>query len=342
MVSAEQSQGGELGVAEAAAKMDALMGASDGQPRAPRREAAPAEVQEAEASEYDGEETESDGTDLAQDAAPDGEEPEYFEESDGADEESLSPDTMVTVKINGKTQSIPLKEALDGYQRNSDYTRKMQALKQDVTTFSQERQQVEQERQQYGQLISALHEQLRQFAPQEPNWEQLHRDDPLNFPIVEKQWRDYKERLAATESERNRMAYLASQQEQAQIQTMVEKGREYLVQKVPDWKDPKKWDEARGKLREYGLKVGYTDEELGAAYDPRAILVLDKARRYDAMVANRPKPDQANGPKPMRSGSAAQTPKTMTDVSRAKARLSKTGSVDDAAKLFGLLDNRRR
>ena len=75
MVSAEQSQGGELGVAEAAARMDALMGASDGQPKAHRREAAPAEVQEAEASEYEGEETESDGTDLAQDAAPEGEEP---------------------------------------------------------------------------------------------------------------------------------------------------------------------------------------------------------------------------------------------------------------------------
>jgi hypothetical protein len=210
-----------------------------------------------------------------------------------------------------------------------------------VQTFAQERQQVEVEKQQYGQLINALHQQLQQFAPQEPNWEQLHRDDPLNFPIVEKQWRDYKERVAATGAERERMAHMASQQEQAQLQHMVERGREYLFNKVPEWKDAQKWNEARSRLRDYGQKVGYTDEELGAAYDPRAILVLDKARRYDAMMANRPKPDQSAGPKPMRSGTIANTPRAATEVSRAKDRLSRTGSVDDAAKLFGLLDRRK-
>jgi hypothetical protein len=341
MVSAEQSQGGELGVAEAAAKMDALLGARDGQPEAPKRAIAPAEAPEAEASGYEGEETELDGADPAYDAAPEGEEPEYSEDTEGADTEPLPLDALVTVKINGKTENITLKEALEGYQRNSDYTRKTQALKQEVQTFAQERQQVEVERQQYGQLINALHQQLQQFAPQEPNWEQLHRDDPLNFPIVEKQWRDYKERVAATGAERERMAHMASQQEQAQLQHMVERGREYLFNKVPEWKDTQKWDEARSRLRDYGQKVGYTDEELGAAYDPRAILVLDKARRYDAIMANRPKPDQANGPKPMRSGTIANTPRAATEISRAKDRLSKTGSVDDAAKLFGLLDRRK-
>jgi hypothetical protein len=341
MVSAEQSQGGELGVAEAAAKMDALLGAKDGQPEAPKRAIAPAEAPEAEASGYEGEETESDGADPAYDAAPEGEEPEYSEDTEGADTEPLPLDALVTVKINGKTENITLKEALEGYQRNSDYTRKTQALKQEVQTFAQERQQVEVEKQQYGQLINALHQQLQQFAPQEPNWEQLHRDDPLNFPIVEKQWRDYKERVAATGAERERMAHMASQQEQAQLQHMVERGREYLFNKVPEWKDAQKWNEARSRLRDYGQKVGYTDEELGAAYDPRAILVLDKARRYDAMMANRPKPDQSAGPKPMRSGTIANTPRAATEVSRAKDRLSRTGSVDDAAKLFGLLDRRK-
>lgn len=341
MVSAEQSQGGELGVAEAAAQMDALLGARDGQPEAPKRANAPAEAPEAEASGYEGEETESDGADPAYDAAPEGEEPEYSEDTEGADTEPLPLDALVTVKINGKTENITLKEALEGYQRNSDYTRKTQALKQEVQTFAQERQQVEVERQQYGQLINALHQQLQQFAPQEPNWEQLHRDDPLNFPIVEKQWRDYKERVAATGAERERMAHIAAQQEQAQLQHMVERGREYLFDKVPEWKDAQKWNEARSRLRDYGQKVGYTDEELGAAYDPRAILVLDKARRYDAIMANRPKPDQSAGPKPMRSGTISNTPRAATEISRAKDRLSKTGSVDDAAKLFGLLDRRK-
>lgn len=37
-------------------------------------------------------------------------------------------DRQVTVKVDGQEQAVPLKEALDGYSRQSDYTRKTQEL----------------------------------------------------------------------------------------------------------------------------------------------------------------------------------------------------------------------
>jgi len=59
-------------------------------------------------------------------------------------------------------------------------------------------------------------------------------------------------------------------------------------------------------------------------------------------MAKKPQPDKKEGPKPLRSGNVASAPKQQTEVARAKMRLSKTGSVDDAAKLFGLMESRRR
>jgi hypothetical protein len=343
MNTAEQSQGREIGTAAVAERMAALMEGPQTKPTPAQRDEAPAEANEAEATGYDGDETSfDDETQADYQAQSEDEAPEYSADEDGQAEERDPASQIVTVKIDGKTEEITLKEALEGYQRQADYSRKMHQLRQEQTHFVQERQQVEAERNQYGQLINALHDQLQQFAVHEPNWEQLHREDPLNFPIVEKQWRDYKERLAATQAERERLALHSQHQEQQHLQQVVEQGKNWLVERMPEWKDEQKWTKARDSLKTYGQQIGYSSEELGQAYDPRAILVLEKARRYDALVANRPKPTQ-NGqqPKPMRAGTTGQAPSKQTDVVRAKQRLSKTGSVDDAAKLFMLQDTRR-
>jgi len=339
-MSTEQSQPSEIGLTEAASRISSLLGGAPPEPGTETKQAAPAAVEETEASADEVNETTSEGEEAAdQSASPDGEETENVEDNEG-DKKELSPDTLVTVKIDGKTMEVPLKEALEGYQRQSDYSRKMQKLRDEAVAFQADRQQVEVERSQYAQLLTALEAQLTQMMPQEPNWEQLHREDPLNFPIVEKQWRDYKERLAATRSERDRLAAMQAQQEQAALRQQVEEGRKYILEKMPEWKDQAKWDAARNQLRDYGQKVGYSSEELAQAYDPRAILVLEKARRYDALMANRPKPNQAQSPKPLKAGSTASTPKQATEVQRMRQRLKGTGSVDDAAKLFGLLDRR--
>ena len=339
---AEQSQPSEIGLTEAADRISSLLGGGDPGPTSGSPRQASAAVEETEASADLADETMSEGDEAAdQSASSDGEEAGGVEDTEGEAESGLKPDTLVTVKIDGKTEQVTLKEALDGYQRQSDYSRKMQKLRDEAIAFQADRQQVEVERAQYSQLLGALRQQLEQFQPQEPDWEKLHREDPLNFPIVEKQWRDYKERLAATRAEQERLAAIASQQEQAALRQQVEEGRQFLIEKMPEWKDAAKWNAARNNLREYGRTVGYSDEELAQAYDPRAVLVLEKARRYDALMANRPKPTQAPGPKPMRAGSTASSPKQATDVQRMRQRLKATGRAEDAARLFGLLDQRK-
>ena len=337
----EQSQTREIGIPEAANRMAALLGGDEPKPTA-QQGAAPAEAPEAEATADEVDETPVQDEGHAVEASDGTEETEYVGDQEGGTEENLSPESLVTVKIDGQTQQISLKEALEGYQRQSDYSRRMNQLREEKVAFEQESEAVKTERQQYATLIEALDQQLQQLMPQEPDWERLHREDPLNFPLVEKQWRDYQSRMAATKAEKERLSYLQQKEEQDRLKTIVEQGRQYLVKQIPEWGDANKWNEARTRLKEYGQKAGYSEDELAQAYDPRAILVLEKARKYDMLRAKKPQPDKKEGPKPLRSGNVASAPKQQTEVTRAKMRLSKTGSVDDAAKLFGLMESRRR
>jgi hypothetical protein len=345
MSGAEQSQPSEIGIAEAADRMAALMGGPEAEPAPAKSQPAPAETEEVEASAEDVEETPSYDGEAAEtdevEASSEEDATEPAEDDEDSSERELSDDTLVTVKIDGKTQQITLKEAREGYQRQSDYSRNMNALREEKQEVEAAREQAKILEAQYAQLIPALRQQLEQMMPQEPDWEKLHREDPLNYPLIRDQWRDYQERLAATRAEQERLSYLRQQEEQTQLRKIVEEGQKWLTEKNPEWRDAKKWDEARSKLKDYGRKIGYTDEELAQAYDPRALLVLDKARKYDELMANRPKPQKQEGPKPMKAGTAASSPRKTTEITRMKQRLAKTGSVDDAAAFFGLLDSRR-
>lgn len=341
MATAEQSQPSELGLAEAADRFAALMDAPAAQPEPAKKKVANAEVEETEAPADTVDETTSEDEEAPLEGSSEEEEAEDVGATDDEQEE-LSEDTLVTVKIDGKTQQIPLKEAIAGYQRNADYSRKTAALAEERRMFEAEKEQVVVERSRYGQRLSELEAQLAQFAPQEPNWEELHREDPINYPIIRDQWRDYKERLAQTQAERARLEQRMMVEEQQRLKMMVDEGLKFLKDQNPEWRDEEKWTKARQQLREYGKKVGYTEQELANAYDPRSLLVLEKARKYDALMANRPQPQKQQGPKPIKGGSAASSPQRSTDMSRMRQRLKSSGHVNDAAALFGLIDSRRK
>jgi len=347
MSTAEQSQPSEIGLAEAAKRMAMLSEGPRAKPEPRQTEAADVSADPETTADEADETLPEDALAALPDEGDEADDGETVEDAadaeEQADEVDLSDDTLVTVKIDGKTQQITLKEAREGYQRQADYSRNMHALRQEKQQIAAVAQQVEIERNQYGQLVGALRQQLEQMIPQEPNWEQLHREDPLNFPIVEKQWRDYKERLAAARAEEQRLAHLQHYEVNEQLRQKVEQGVQELQQLVPEWKEPERFKAAQSKLREYGRKLGYSDEELSQVYNARDVLVLDKARRYDALMANRPKPQVQgqNAPKPLRAGSTASSPRQAPQISRMRERLKQSGSVDDAAALFGLLGTRK-
>jgi hypothetical protein len=335
----EQSQPSELGNSDVTSRISAFLDGPAPQP-APKERQVTAEVEETEAAAESLEETLLDDGEAPLEGSSEDEDSEEVAAADDGSDSEPDPDAFITVKIDGKTEKVTVKEAAEGYQRQADYQRKTQALAEERKVLESARYQTEAERAYYAQTVTQLKSQLESFVPQEPDWNRLHQEDPINFPIIEKQWRDYKANLQAVQQEEARLKTLAYQEDQSKLQMVVEEGRKFIVDKMPEWKDEAKWTSARGKIREYGKQVGYTDEELATAYDPRAIIVLEKARRYDALQANSPKPVQKASPKPLKQGTTAQSPRRENDLTKVKQRLKSSGHVNDAAAIFAMLDRR--
>lgn len=325
------SQG--IGLSEAASQFEAILaGKPDNQTPERDAEEPPAE-DEAEAHEASTDDAETPGE--ADETAEQGAEDE--EADTGADEAPrlADPGQLVTVKIDGKIEQITVEEAARGYQREKVFSQKTEQLAREREVLTAERQEVIQERQQYATLLTALQQQLQQAQPQEPDWDKLYAEDPLEYVRQTKVWNDRKEHLQAVSAEQQRLATLQEQEAKRQLDEVIRSGREELLSTFPAWKDPTRFDADRQRIRKYATEqAGYADEEIKRTYDPRAVKLLYKAMRYDEMMAKRPQPVQQAAPKPARAGSPLTAPARTSEITRQKQRLAKTGSVKDAAKLF--------
>lgn len=322
------SQG--IGISEAANQFEAILSGTPGK-QTPEPEAA----DESPASEDDAEALDASSLD-DETPADAGDEEEDAPATDEEDDDTSDPmEQLVTIKIDGKEEQVPLKEAIAGYQRTADYSRKTMALSEERKQLQMEASQVMAERQQYAQLLGALQEQLQQTVQQEPDWERLYAEDPLEYVRQKDLYREHNERLQAAQQEQQRVVTLMHHQQVQQLQELVAHGRQQLAEVVPAWKDSKRWESDRVKLREYAQKLGYSAEEVSQVYDPRAVVALNKARLYDEIMAKRPAPQQQNSPRTLRSGNPQTMPtRRSSEITQAKKRLQATGNVKDAAKLF--------
>ena len=320
-----------IGLSEAASQFEAILSGSAGKqtPDAETADESPADDQaEALDASYSEDET------LADEASADDEEATATDEED--DDAPEPQDQLVTVVIDGKEQQIPLKEAIAGYQRQADYSRKTMAVSELRKQVEAEANQVQHERAQYAQLLGALQQQLQETVQREPDWERLYAEDPLEYVRQKDLYRENQERFQAATAEQQRVMSMMQQSQVQQLKEVVKQGREQLSDKVPAWKDTARWEQDRVKLRSYAQKeLGYGEEEVSQVYDPRAVVALYKAMRFDEIMAKRPAPNAQSGPKPMRAGSPQTAPARRTsEITRQKQRLAQTGSVKDAAKHF--------
>lgn len=327
------------GISGAAQQFEAMMAAADGETQnAPNEESTTPEADEAEVLA-------SDTTEETPSEAPEGEDEGAVEEEAAAEEEAPQQtdplDQIVTVKVDGKEQEVTLREALNGYSRTADYSRKTMELAEQRKAMQAEFQAVQEERQQYAQLLTALSQQLQAQQPQEPNWEKLYNEDPLEYVRQKDLYRERQEKMVAAQIELQRVQQMQTVEQQQALGSYIQEQFGKLVEALPQWKNPEVREAERTKIREYGNKLGFSDEELSQAYDHRAVLALYKAMKFDEMMSNRPKPAAAQPGAPKAVPAGGQTnvvPKrAATEVTRAKQRLAKTGRVQDAASIFETL-----
>ena len=285
----------------------------------------------------DSSDVEQQDAELADDSAvdePDAVEPDELSESDAP---------LYAVTIDGETAEVPLDELISGYQRKATYTKRQQELAQErdgleeqLRELDPERQVLRQTYQQYHQVLSQLNQQM-QAANQPANldWNTLEREDPVQWLKLKELERQRASEIQAVSAEQMRMQELLAGENNKKLQERLSVERTLVLEKIPEWSDSDLQANEQRKLVEFGREIGFSDEELNGLYDHRALLVLRDAMRYgeltngDKITAAKSKIGSAKG------GNKEISRRTRSREAKAKrARLKKTGKVDDAAALF--------
>jgi len=257
-------------------------------------------------------------------------------EQDEGEEEAEEP-PKYRVKAAGEEREVTLDELIKSYQLGTDYTKKSQAVAEERKVVEAERQRIEEAkylRDQYAERLQVIEQMLNQ-QPETENLDYLKETDPIGYAVKVAELSQREKQLAQVRAEQARIADQQQREQQEQLGQVVQAESRKLAEVIPEYADPQKGETLRRELREFGIKAGFSDQELANVYDSRAVLTLYKAMQYDKLQSAKPgitkKVNEA--PKVMKSG-VSQPRDSSDEMKKLKARAKQTGRVADAAKAF--------
>lgn len=267
---------------------------------------------------------------------------ELLDADDDGELEDVDPDAPkvaepVTLKVNlpDGEQELPVDEVVKGYLRQTDYTRKTQALAEDRKTLSRELEDVRAERPRLASQLTQLEEALKSFEPTEPDWAWLKEERPDQFANEWASWQQHKDRMSSIASARQKAVDAATADQIERLQSHVESERQKLSEVIPAWKDETVKAKDLDDIKKFALSHGYTESELNQVYDSRTMVLLRKAYLYDKRETAKPVVRaKIEAVKVATPGPASASRKPQTERTKAKRALEQTGRVDDAAAWF--------
>lgn len=246
--------------------------------------AAAAEEEELEASQEEEEVTE-----LEEGEALEEEEVIESEESDEevAEEEEVEEEgeELYVVTYDGEDHEVTLEKLRDGYLRQSDYTKKTQAVAEQrkaVEAQTVELTEAYTNLTKKAALVDALLE--RDLAPfKDVDWASLRAEDPvayadkrIAFDEAQQARREVREQMQAV------FEYNKKMQEDNAKQVAAAESKEAL-KLFPEWDSQEKALAGTQTIKAYAEKVGYTPQQIEGMVSARDMLVLDKARKWDEL-----------------------------------------------------------
>lgn len=295
-------------VADAAERIASLLGPAD------------SETDETQEEQSSPEETEVD---------PEGE-TEVDPESPADEEKTEDPEgqpTLYTVKVAGEEVQVTLDEALKGYSREQDYTRKTQALSEQVKA---EKAQLAGARDEYLTGLQTVQQIIEAAQPKVD--QSLRQTNPAEWSAQMLQHQQWAKQAEAVKVEAERLNAERSEEDARERESFVRAEAEKLLGAIPEWSDQAIAKAETAMLREYGLTRGFSEDELDEVVDHRAVAVLRDAMKYRDLVAKSGKVrSTVEAKKVAKPGASSAPPSKAVDLQRAKNRLRQTGSVEDAA-----------
>lgn len=225
------------------------------------------------------------------------------------------------IEIKGEKYSVP-KAIKESIMLQADYTRKTMELAEQRKALEKADPKVVEE---FKQKLTHYETLLGQSVAndQKIDWVKLLEQDPIEYlkqkELSEsraKEWQQISTQRAQEQAERTRQT--------------LSKEWEQLIAKRPEWKDESVLKADREKIVKSLAEVGYTEEEINSISDHRALLVADKARRYDELMAAKTEVVKKIEKLPPKIERPGVSPSEGQANQAAMQRLRKTGSLDDA------------
>lgn len=273
---------------------------------------------------------------VADQAEPEEDYVEEVEEVEVSEEEEIQETSpSYTVKVDGEEFEVDLDELRNGYQRQSDYTKKSQSVAEMRKAYEANLQSVQQERDQYQQVLANMenYQNLELKKYQELDWASLKEDDPVEYMEKRIEFQDAKDKVNQVRQEQMAVQQKTQQEVYQNIQHKVQEEAELLATALPEYSDPS--SNLKTELRDFAINMGFSEQDVNGITDHKVVLVLHKAMLQERANSSTSSKVKKGPAKVIKAGvPVTKKQRVARDVQAKRDRLRQTGNVRDAANAF--------
>ena len=230
-----------------------------------------------------------------------------LEETDNSPAEGT--EELVTVKVDGQDRQVTLDELKNGYSRQSDYSKKTQALADERRGLDTERDKVtteleavKKERDDYAVKLKSF---IKSDKQEDIDWDKVYEQDPIEYVRLKAEADRKKEIRHQAETELKSIQQKQDEEQKKKYADYVTTQSNMLSEKVPEFADPVKKGKIQANVKNYLNEIGFSDQELSMLTDHRTVMVaiegmkysqLKKAKLGDKKVKNIPRVSKSGIP----------------------------------------------
>lgn len=254
---------------------------------------------------------------------------------------------LYEVLIDNQPQKVSLSDMAKGYVDGQTYNTRMTQLAEAAKNVQGFAGQIAQHRDTLIQRLQTHEQEYQALIPQEPNWDDLFKQNPEGARQAQKAFQDAYGRLNGMRAERQRLEQEAAQQAEAARAQYADQGFRIFTQRA-GLKDNATINNELTAMQRAAAEAGFTPQEISEVYDPRMLEVLHGYSQWKRAQANRPRPVQPESGRTLSPGAARPVSRNANSAARKgiddalKAQRSSGGKMDETTAVFASLLGRNR
>ena len=171
------------------------------------------------------------------------------------------------------------------------------------------------------------------------DWASLRANDPIEYSTRQIDLTQAKQYLAGLVAQRQQIEGQMADSEAKHLTEITAEGAKVLSKKIPNW-----GADVQRKLVDYAIELGFSKSQLAGVVNPANVILLHKAYLYDQSRKTANTKVNLEGKRLPPTASVVRPGSTpgkvnvsaMKRYSEDRARLKRTGSIDDAMRLISL------